>query len=242
MIPATRLDAPPSYQIAIRSIAAADNLGVCLRVDLQEFTSASTWSRTWLAPLNQTDLIADFAEEVSTVAGLGASVEHAFNTLHGGTAWRSVTMAGSSMPENFVGFSAGVHTIRREEWRLWRRLSRAVTAYELQYGDYATVSPNAPPSGIAWGFPINVRYTLESDFLVCRGVKTTGPGAVDMDEQLTGHAQRIHTYAMRRPITHCWADPKIDRIAGRADSPGNLETWVQIGVNRHIELVRSRLP
>jgi hypothetical protein len=65
---------------------------------------------------------------------------------------------------------------------------------------------------------------------------------VDMDVQLLGHARTIRGYAGRGALTHCWGDEKIDRIAARTDGPGNLETWVQIGVNRHIELVRSRLP
>lgn len=242
MIPATRLDAPEPYQDAVEAIVKMDGRGVALRVDLQEFTNTSVWTRTRLFPLAETDLMADFAENVSNIAALGASIEHAFTSLHRSTSWRTVTVIGTSMPENFTGFAAGLHTIRRDEWRLWRRLSQAIDAYRIHYGDYATVSPNAPPPGIAWGFPINVRYTLNSDFLICRGVKTTGPGGVDMDIQLIQHAESINGYARRNPLMNCWGDEKIDRIAGREEGPGNLEKWVQIGVNRHIELTRSRLP
>jgi hypothetical protein len=241
LIPATRIGAPPAYQTAVDSIATTDGLGVGLRVDLQELTNASSWIRRWFRPIGETDLMPDFADGVTTVAALGSSVDHAFQTLHKAAAWRTITVIGSSMPGNFMGYAAGTHLVRREEWRLFRRLSRVVS-YPLDYGDYTTVSPNAPPPGIAWGFPINVRYTLEADFLICRGVKTTGPGAVDMDIQLVGHARTIRAYPNRQPIPHCWADGKIDRIASSTDDPGNLETWVQIGVNRHIELVRTQLP
>ena len=98
-----------------------------------------------------------------------------------------------------------------------------------------------PPAGIKWGFPINVRYTLPQDFLICRGVSTTGYGGVDMDKQLVGHAKDIVSYSGRHRIS-CWGDGEIDNIASGKTSQGNLETWVQISVNRHIELTRQQIP
>lgn len=241
LIPATRLGAPAAYQNAVDAICGQDQRGVGLRVDLPEFTSAASWVPGWIRPIGEIDLIADFSDNVGNVAALGGVVNTAFNRLHRAGSWRTVTIAGVSLPANFTGFSAGLHRIRREEWHLWQRVA-AVTTYDLDYGDYTTVSPSAPPPGIAWGYPINVKYTLDADFLICRGVKTTGPGALDMDVQLLGHARAIRGYAARSPLAHCWADGKIDRIAAGTEGAGNLETWVQIGVNRHIELVRDRLP
>ena len=98
------------------------------------------------------------------------------------------------------------------------------------------------PQGIAWGFPINVKYTLANGFLICRGVKTTGLGAQDMDAQLVGHAGTIVAFPTRAPLVHCGGDRHIDDIYSGATGPGNLETWVTIGVNRHAELVRHLLP
>jgi hypothetical protein len=242
MIPATRLDAPPAYQQAVATICAQDKRGVCLRVDLQEFTTASGWVSSWIASLHDTDLIVDFNSNVATISSLGSSLEHAFASLHQAAQWRTVAMMGSAMPGNFSGFQAGLHTVRREEVRLWRRIARVVTNYPIHFGDYATVSPNAAPAGIAWGFPINVRYTLAQDFLICRGVSTTGLGAMDMDIQLLNHAQSIGAYPGRNPLPTCWADQKVDRIGAQTERPGNLETWVQIGVNRHIEFTRAQLP
>jgi hypothetical protein len=136
---------------------------------------------------------------------------------------------------------AGLHTIPREEVQLWSDIANAGLPYRIDFGDYATPPIAEPPPAIAWGYPINVRYTLAKDFLICRGVKTTGFGGVDMDTQLIGHAQSIVAYTQRGPI-NCWADNYIDQIAAKTIGPGNLETWVQIGINRHIELVRSLLP
>jgi Beta protein len=242
LIPATRLIAPPSYRHAIRQIERIDRRGVALSVNLREFTDAAQWATQWEYPRGSTDLIADFAGSVSTVAALGASLIHGFQTLHGAADWRSVTIAGTSMMDNFSGLGQGHYTIDRVEWSLWSTLNAGKLQYRVNYGDYATVPVVPAPEGIKWGFPINVRYTAPDRFFICRGVQTTGINAVDMDEQLIRHAESISKWAPRGKLDFCWADQRIDCIAARQEGPGNLERWVQIGVNRHIELVRSALP
>lgn len=242
LVPGTRLDAPQPYRHAVDLLIQQDRHGVALRVDLQELTSAAIWAPNWPYPLGNTDLLVDLADNVRVAADLGAALDPAFRNLHRAGQWRSVTVVGSSMPENFMGFLAGHHTIARDEFRLWQRLSSVGLSYQLDYGDYATVAVVPPPAGIKWGYPINVRYTLDGQFLICRGVRTTGPLAVDPDVQLRDHARAIVAYPGRSPLAHCWADTLIDNISNGSESRGGLERWVQIGVNRHIELTRNRIP
>jgi hypothetical protein len=241
IIPATYLGAPLLYQAAVGFAAQLGN-GVCLRIDLQEATSIANWIGQWQHPVNATDLVIDFGSEVGTVANLGNALDHAFQHLHSGPAWRSITMAGTSMPENFTGYMAGLHIIPRREWTLWQHLNGIGLPYQLGYGDFTATSPGAPPPGIAWGYPINVKYTLPDSFLVCRGVGTTGPQGVDPATQLAGHAFSIMNYPNRHPLVNIWADPTIDLIAMGGASPQGLEHWVQLSVNRHIELVATILP
>lgn len=242
MIPATVIGAPAHYQNAVSAIHAIDARGVGLRVDLAEFTSAASWAPLMPIPITETDLIADFRASVGLVSAIGSSLVTLFGSLHSGSNWRTVTVAGTSIPTDFSGYAAGLHVLPRTEWALWNSLSSAGLPFRLDYGDYATVSLAAPPSGIAWGYPINVKYTLPGAFLVCRGVKTTGRGGIDMPPQLIGHARSIVGYPTRTRISGCWGDDLIDNIAAGTESPGNLETWVRISVNRHINRVRSDLP
>lgn len=242
VVPATTLNAPNPYQAAVAAVVKTDGKGVCLRVDLQEMTLAPSWISAWPFEPSETDLIVDFQDDVEAAAGLGKSLDHAFKTLHVSTEWRSVTVAGTSMPPNFAGMLAGQHLIKRREWEIWERLQSLALPYDVHYGDYTTVPTSSPPPGIAWGFPINVRYTLEKHFLICRGVKTTGRGAIDMDVQLIGHAKAIATHPKRGALAHCWADTTIDKIAAGKAATQGLEHWVQLGVNRHVELIRSILP
>lgn len=241
LIPATELTAPPPYQLAVQTVIQKDQRGCALRISPQELGAAAVWVPSWPIPLSQTDLIIDFKDSVGMAAGLGGSLTHAFQNLHSALNWRSVTFAGTSMPENFGGYANGLHTARRHEWQIWNQLAQARLPYQINYGDYATVPIVPPPDGIRYGFPINVRYTLPTDFLICKGVVTRGPTGVDQSVQLVAHAKSIAAYPSRHPI-QCWPDKTIDRIATGHERPGALVKWVTIGVSRHIALVRTLLP
>lgn len=242
LIPATNLGASAQYQAAILAIRQTDNHGVCLRIDLQEATSMAAWIPQWPHPLNQTDLVVDFGEAVAQVAALGAALDNVFLNLTHGPQWRTISIAGTSMPPNFGGFTAGLHLIPRTEYALWQRLAALALPYQLDCGDYASVSPGLTPPNIAWGFPINVKYSQPADFLICRGVRTDGPLGVDMDVQLVGHAASIVGYAARVLVANCWADDVINSIANGNSPPQGLEHWVQLSVNRHVELMAMILP
>jgi len=242
LTPATTLAANAAYEAAVLKVAQIDNCGVALTVDLREFTSAAQWLPSWLHALNQTDLILNLADKVATISDLGPVLEMAFRGLQRGIEWRSVTVAGTSMPANFIEYDKDeVHLIDRKEWTLWQHLISLSLPYRLDYGDYATVPIAPPPSDLGWRFPINARYTLPTQFLISRGVRTRGEGARDMDKQLIAHANTIVEYKKRSRLD-CWADETIDKIAAREKSPEGLEHWVKIAVNRHITRVRTDIP
>ncbi|MBN4098612.1 hypothetical protein [Methylobacterium sp. OT2] len=240
LIPATPLGAPAAYAAAVSAIAQQDARGVALRIDLQEFTSAASWAAAWPHALGDTDLVADFGDDIGSVTKLGNIVHTVFQQLHAGNQWRSVTIAGTSMPANFAGIKQGLYTINMETLDLWRKL-HPIVPYRLDYGDYTTPPLGVIPPGIVWGYPINARYTVDGQYLICKGVKTTGAGAVDAGVQLTGHAKAIQGYAQRNRLAGCWADDEIDAIAGGA-APQGLLHWVKIGVNRHLTLLRRSIP
>ena len=243
MIPATQLSASSDYESAVATVSSVDGRGVALRIDLEQLASIGTWASAWPHPPSATDLIIDFGDNIENVGALGSAIDPLFLNLPASGSWRSVTISGSSMPENFAGFTAGLHTLPRREWGLWQRLSTITgLPYRLNYADYATVPLVPPPSGIRWGFPINVKYTLPNAFLICRGVRTVGPTAIDPDRQLVSHANSIYSYPARNRVGSCAADDLIDAIAALSAPPKNLEHWVQISINRHIELVRRLLP
>ncbi|WP_457824352.1 hypothetical protein, partial [Staphylococcus aureus] len=85
---------------------------------------------------------------------------------------------------------------------------------------YGSIAPGPPPD-INFLTPINAKYSLPDQFLIFRGVKIKGPGAMAMDQQLRGYANEIVGLGARRnALPHCWADGQIDAIAGTGASPG----------------------
>jgi len=242
LTPAIRLGANEPYEAAVIEVARIDKRGVALVVNLDEFNSAVEWMPNWLLAPEDTDLIVDLADNVEAVAALGSVLQIAFRNLHRAREWRTVTIAGTSMPENFADYARdGVHLIERKEWRIWRDLAGASLPYRLDYGDYATVPIRDQQTKYATGFPISVRYMLPTHFLIPRGVRTRGEGSKDQSPQLIAHANTIMRYEKRSRLD-CWADDEIDRIARKEVSPNTLGHWVSIGVNRHITRVRTDLP
>lgn len=251
LVPVVRLDDEDDYQIAAAEVANAGSGAIGLRITLAQMGDAAEWIDT-VTPEN-TDLIVDFADNIGVAATLGGVLADAFAQLHSGPTWRSVTIAGSSIPDDFTGIAAGPHRISRQELAIWRALRKRSLPYPLFFGDYATISPNARAPGVRWGYPINVKYTLKEDFLVCRGIRTLGlpprkdgkPAkkvpTMDMGPQLIGHANLIVDLSDRNPLANCWGDAQIDKIASGEIGPSGLAEWVQYSVNRHIELTVPQL-
>lgn len=160
--------------------------------------------------------------------------------------WRSITLVGASVPTSLSGYeNNNIHYLMRPELYLWIALSQAIQGFRLDYGDYAVVplrgSLDATGEAIikSRNFPISVKYTLSNNYMICQGVSDRKE---DRSKQLRKHAQSIYNTPNRAPL-EIWADDKINQIVNNPSSerPGNLTTWVAIGVNRHIERTRSDL-
>lgn len=240
LIPMAKLNSNSQYINAVIYASSILNTGAALRIDLAGMTSALNWSQNWPIPTSNTDVVVDFANNIINTLSLGPILNQAFQAFNFGAQCRSVTVASTSMLDNFSGYSNGLYTLPRDEITLWNQVSQNAP-FSIDFGDYATIACAAPPANIRWGYPITVKYTLPSEFLICRGLPTTGINAVDMDIQLKSHANSICNYQNRFYLSHCWADNHIDQIALGAESPGNLETWVSLSVNRHIEITRHTL-
>ena len=242
LVPAATLAATADYKAAVSRVTAKDGKGMALRVTFAQMNNAPTWTASLPLSPPYIDLIVDLGSSIADVASLGPAVIKSFGALHQGKAWRSVTMAGSCIPENLGALVRGPSIVPREELALWRTLAAAGLPYGLDFGDYGTVWPGDPVS-IPAAPPINAKYTLKNDFMIIRGVKYTGPKPVAMDTQFRAHSKLIVAQTGRGGIGHCWADGMIDGYAASASGPcGNPKSWIGISQNRHFEITRHHLP
>lgn len=244
MIPSTKIIAPADYLSAVARVVQHDGKGVALRISLGQMTSAAQWAKLWPHPPQQTDLIIDLANSVANVLALGQSVQAAFQALHQGNLWRSVTVAGGNIPATLTGYAVGRTMLPRSELQLWTFLTSAGLPYALHFGDYATTGPDAITEGIEGPVPINAKYTVAQEFAIYHGVKIKGPGSKPRDQQYRNYARDIvNNLPNRGALPNCWGDQTINAIATvHGTSPGSPASWVSYSVNRHIELTRSRLP
>ena len=239
---ATTLDADPHYTQAVINDARTRHVGAALRVTLLEAAAVSSIVQTWGLPPRETDLIVDLRDAADEAVATLNGVIHILSQVCSAGPWRSVTVVGTSMPENFGGMPPGTHELRRHEWSVWNGIRQAGLPRDVDYGDYATVPYQIADVPEYARFSVNVRYTLKDRFLIRRGVPFRGPGSRPMREQLREHAQAIVAHPRRAPLPGCWADEEVDRVAAGDGSSGNLESWVAIGVCRHVERVRTDLP
>jgi hypothetical protein len=132
MAPSTKLNAPPEYIAAVSRVAKHDGRGAVLRISLNQISSAAIWMGSWPLSFADTDLVIDLANSVATVLALGPPIFVPFQSLYQATAWRSVTLAGGSIPATLSGYRVGCTMLPRAELQLWIALKKANLDYELQ--------------------------------------------------------------------------------------------------------------
>lgn len=86
----------------------------------------------------------------------------------------------------------------------------------------------------------SVKYTIDDGWLIIRGQGTRTPGTGGFS-QFLAHAALLVSRPEYCGANFSWGDEMISDIAAGTQGSGNLETWVRIGVNHHIEFVVDRL-
>ena len=241
-VPVTGIDSDPAHDAAVGRIVAQDQRGAVIRVTgeaLLEDTLLddlrAVLQRVGAVP-EMVDLLLDWgyvdpaqhrsiAMAASGVLGLVADAP-----------WRSTTFASGCFPQ--VLTQVGTTTLPRADWSMWCRIHGQKAHRRVRFGDYAIAHPVyalTPYSGAA-----NIRYTLETEWLICRGHKVTGAA-------YGGHAQFITLAAgLVADPRYCgasfsWGDGYIAQCAAGTVTSGNLTTWRAVGTNHHLAFVGRQI-
>jgi hypothetical protein len=156
--------------------------------------------------------------------------------------WLALTLVAGSFPENLTGFPVGIHVLERHEWAVWLA-NRNVAGRRVIYGDFATIHPVTLEEDLdprTMNPSASVRYTHEGAWTLLRGQGTRtrgGPGFA----QFENHADTLVAMPQYRGEHFSFGDGRIMRIHRRDERPGNLETWVTIGVNHHISEIVDQI-
>jgi hypothetical protein len=152
------------------------------------------------------------------------------------TSWRSVSVVGTSFPSDLyrhVDYDSH-EAITRVEHDLWQRVrSGAADRLAIGYGDYGIVDA-APQPGFRGA--ANIRYTLESRWLVLRGFP---PDKAPPDDY-SRLARELRSLDGWYGDDHCVG---CRFMADRAEQPpsGNATQWRQAGFSHHFAVTLDAL-
>lgn len=239
-------DAVPSYVQAVQRLVTTRYPNLIVKAPLRLLPTIETWVRGNGWQPAHVDLVASVGHVPELPEDFGGYVGQRIDTsLPNPSSWRSVTLASSSAPKDYSALAPGRNVIPRLCWRLWQNVRQVVNGFQLDYGDYAIAHPDlSEPPGVAMvRASVSVRYAIDSDWVVLKGRSTTGPSGQTMASQYTRHAQALQAEPQFNRVPGCWGDQRILSIAsGQAAGSGSRQSWIEIGVNRHLTLVAHQLP
>lgn len=245
VIPSIEYGAQAGYMAVVGTLGQVAGTGLVVKVRLGHLHLVTAWlAQGGWAPQN-VDLVvvAGHLADFGAPGVLDQLVLNALQAFPNPQAYRSVTLSGSSAPKDMSNLGLGMNTVPRLEWGLWQTVSPQV-AFQLDYGDHAMTHPDMtdPPGFVMGNATVSVRYTVDNDWIVIKGRPVSGNNGIPMPAQYLGHAQTLSVQPAFGGLIGCWGDGRVQQIVARTGTPGNRQTWVEIGANRHLSFIADRLP
>lgn len=248
VVPVLGLTSDDDYRAAVRD--GHDGHGACLRLRSADLTRVD--SHDAISALvdelglasGEVDLIVDLRQlnpEAADFNLIGA--QGVLSAVPTATEWRSLTLAGSSFPENLTSMMpASEERFPRAEWAVWEALHARRNQLQRPptFSDYAIAHPD-PPESIdprLLRVSAQLRYTVADAWLVFkeRNIRDYG------HEQFLDICGRL----VQRPEFYgrdfSWGDAYIaDRASGADVRPGNPRMWRKVGTSHHMAVVMDQI-
>lgn len=244
VVPSIEYGAVPGYMQVVAPLAQTARTGLVVKARLGHLQHVAGWLATGNWQLQDVDLVVvaghipDFGPGV-----LDQLVMHSLQNLPGAQQWRSVTLAASAAPKDMSNMALGANLVPRWDWALWQATASQI-GFQLDYGDHGISHPDMedPPGFVMGNATVSVKYATDAGWLVLKGRPVGGNNGTPMPTQYHAHAVTLAGHASFGGLAACWGDTRIQQIAAGSGTPGNRQTWVEIGANRHMSLVTDRLP
>jgi len=245
IVPSIEYAADPGYLAAIQKLHGRYAPGVMVKAKLNQLNAVGTWVAAQNWKPNEVDLVVTLAE----IAGydpdmLVPVVTNAIRkNIPDSSPWRSITVSASAAPKDHGGLAAGRTNVPRLEWSVWRSVA-ASTPYQIDYADFASLYPDLtdPPGYVMPKATVSVRYAIDGYWIVLKGKPTTGKTGQPMAAQYRAHAKTLVADPQFAGLkVGCWADDRIQKIAGGAPGGGSRSVWAGLVANRHLSLIADRL-
>ncbi|RWP31940.1 MAG: hypothetical protein EOR03_21670 [Mesorhizobium sp.] len=247
VIPTLSLRAQPAYNTAAAALVGTYGPGFVLHVALADLPHLAPWVASVPAwNPNQIDILIDVAGVAEHAPIPYANyVAHTINaSLAANHPWRSVTLHSWSAPKDHGPLNPGRNDVPRLDWQIWR-LVRGLAPFQIDYSDSGHVHPSLDevPGYAMANATVSVRYAIDDQWIIHKGVKTSGANGIDMGTQYRGHAQTLMADAAFGGLAAAsWGDGRIQHYATTPGGAGGRGQWAALLLNRHISHVADRLP
>jgi hypothetical protein len=242
-VPVTGLGRDVGYQQSVRQVVARDDLGLCLRLTVEEAAQPNLKARmdaalNPVAPPEKCDLVLDLgAPNFEPLEGFARLVQSLITRLPHLNDWRTFTLLGTAFPESMAEIKSSPASIPRSEWRLYSVVARSLALARVRtpaFGDYGINHPKLLPVDMRKLKPSGtIRYTTETEWFIVKG-----PNVRDNRfDQFRGHCRSIIRSGIYSGREFSVGDDYIYGCAGGSESTGNLTTWRWVGTNHHLEFV-----
>jgi hypothetical protein len=246
-IPVITLSSDPPFLAAAASVVRADNKGVCLRLNPDDF-DRGTFAADIEGLLRQigatwadADLVIDFGTPTYTpITAFVRLLSSTITLVPALNRWRTFTLAGTSYPSPAIATTTPFQLVPRREWEAYRAFVATIGREGRipTFGDYAVAQPDPVALDMRFIKPVaKLRYTIDDLWYIARGtpVRTNGFGQFrDMCDTL-----KRQSFFDGRPFSA--GDEYIEDCAAGTVPTGNLSTWVWVATNRHLTKVVSDL-
>lgn len=247
-IPVTGIDRDREYQAAVKRIAQRDDLGICLRVTLEQMakpTIATEIDRIlsfFEPPKEAIDLILDLgAPNFSPLAGFQKLVVAIVQQIPFLDQWRTFTLVGTSFPLSMAQVSGIDEVFPRSEWILYKNITNNLKELEIRlptFGDYAVNHPDVIVADMRIIKPAaTIRYTIDDGWWILKGLNVRDNGF----GQYRAMCARLVQSPRYSGYSFSAGDRYIRDCARGNAKTGNLTTWRWVGTNHHLQKILSDL-
>lgn len=246
LTPVVYMDSSDEYVAAAADIAAR-GYGACIRLQADHFLlgGSSTPLDDLLNDLalspEEAHIVLDLADDVGAFAGRAALAEiNAFPYLD---EWASLTVAATAIPDSMPSGGSSVHSIDRQDWRIYNAICAAPPKRMPTFGDYGV---NGAGQGIdldpkLMSISATLRYACNGEWLISKGGLYKGTGGRSLGGAAVPPAAKALIAESEFVSGHCQFEDWIEEVASGASGGSNPEAWRKWGTLHHLQLVTEQV-
>lgn len=249
LVPVVSPDRSQRFVAATRQVAEKNDGEICIRLPIEEWPQVAGNGRieSLLSACGsdptRSHLILDLGDEVGASASL--AVVGQLGSLPMVDSWKSLTVAGTSMPA-IMPQGVGLHSIARREWANYSTIRSVRNGLNRlpSFGDYviAGTTPGSDVDPRIMSISATLRYTCENDWLVAKGGLFKGPAGKSLGASaVPPAASALASSPQFYGIEHCEFDKWVGSVAVSGLGGGNPELWRRLGTRHHLAVVTEQL-